>query len=203
MKSLTFLSLASLLCLVQKAWSQNEDTIAIPPDGASCWVNTTLIFEHLSNATPFSSNTYVLCPNTDYNIGFTNSDGVCCEDGDFPLVARTNTKFQCGEDGSSANNCRLVGGANQFLMISVVFQEAEATNVVTQGITFTGAGLTTMTPSLAGDFTFIDCIFEVRALRVNSRSSCASVNWSGVGSYTPPSHRTIRILELLSLFMSL
>jgi hypothetical protein len=146
--------------LLQTCWSQNS-SIATPPNGTSCWSNTTAIHDHLFNATPFSSNTYILCPDTVYNIGHTDSQGVCCVEGDNPLMARTNTKYQCGDDGSSANNCTFVGGTFQVVMSALSFQEQEATNVVVQGMTFSNPSLAIAIPSQSGDMTFVDCIFEV------------------------------------------
>ena len=162
MKSLFHL-VPLLTCLVRPSASQNDTSIATPPDGSSCFSNTTEIFDHLSAQDPFSSNTYILCPNTVFNIGYANS-GSCCEDGDFPLYGRTNTRYQCGEDGSSANNCTFVGGTIQLVMSPLAFNEQEAANVVVQGVTFTEAGLMSVQLVLAGDITCLDCIFEVRNL---------------------------------------
>ena len=162
MRSLCSLA-AILACLVRPSASQNDTSIAAPPDGADCFSNTTHIFEHLVDQPPFSSNTYILCPNTVFNIGYTNSQGECCDGGDLPLMARSNTRWQCGEDGSSANNCTIMGGTLQLLMTPLSFQEEEAANVVAQGLTFTKAGLATTPAALAGDLTYLDCIFEVRS----------------------------------------
>lgn len=152
---------AALSLLARPSAAQNDTSIAVPPDGSSCFTNTTQIFDHLVDQPPFSSNTYILCPNTVFPIGYTDSNGECCEDGDLPLMARSNTRYQCGEDGSSANNCTIFGGTLQFLMSPLSFGEEEAANVVAQGLTFTQAGLTTTPAGIAGDLTFLDCIFKV------------------------------------------
>ncbi|GKZ01452.1 hypothetical protein MPSEU_001095900 [Mayamaea pseudoterrestris] len=148
--------------LAQQVASQstNDTSIATPPNGASCWDNTTEIFNHLTDAPPFSSNTYIFCPNTVFDIGYTDSNGDCCEDGELPLAARTNTKYQCGEDGSSANNCVIFGGSLQLLITALSFSESEVSNFIVQGLTFTRAGLLASAPALPGDVTFLDCIFE-------------------------------------------
>jgi hypothetical protein len=175
-----------LVCLAQSTIAQSDfdSSIVAPPDGSDCFSNTTDIFDHLVDAAPFSTNTYVLCPDTVYNIGFTDSQGSCCEDGDLPLMAKTNTKFQCGQDGSSKNNCTLVGGTMQLLITPLTFGETEATNVIIQGITFTKAGLTTTAPALAGDYTFVDCIFEVRMNVERERKSSLNGGENEVRSYS-------------------
>lgn len=149
------------LSLLDPCVSQEDGSIASPPDGSTCWGNTTLIYQHLVEAPPFSSNTYILCPDTVFTIGFTDSQGGCCDDGDLPLMARTNTKYQCGEDGSSANNCLISGGTSQVLVNELVFAESEATSVVMQGLTFSDASMTASMPNQPGDVTFVDCIFMV------------------------------------------
>ena len=161
MKSLYSL-IAVLACLVRPIVSQNDTSIVAPPDGSSCFANTTQIYEHLTDQPELSFNTYILCPNTVFNIGYVDSQGECCEDGYLPLTARSNTRFQCGEDGSSANNCTLMGGTIQLMMSQAAFGDVKAVNVVVEGITFTKAGLSTVPASLAGDLTLLDCIFEVR-----------------------------------------
>jgi hypothetical protein len=157
--------------LISPCLSQ-DNSIATPSDGSSCWDNTTAIFQHLVVANPFSTNTYILCPDTVFKVGFTDSQGLCCEDGELPLMARTNTKFQCGEDGSSENNCVLVGGTTQVLMNDLTFSETEATNVIFQGLTFVDAGMTASMPNQAGDMTFLDCIFAVRISCMGLVSYC-------------------------------
>jgi hypothetical protein len=129
------------------------------PDG-DCWDNTTRIYDNLRNQPPFGTNEYILCPNTVYNIGV-NKEGSCCDDGDFPLVGRSNTHYKCGNDGSSENNWTFVGGTQQIILDSNWFGE-ESTDVIIQGITFDNAERFATLPGTVGDFTFRDCIFQVR-----------------------------------------
>ena len=126
-----------------------------------CWNNLTELYFHLEQRPPFSSNTYVLCPNTTYDVGYKEgSQGGCCVNGELPLVCRANTHFKCGEDGSRQNNSVLSGGSDQIVFNEVVFDE-ELTGVVMQGITFRGAVGYTMIGVGGGDITFLGCLFEV------------------------------------------
>lgn len=131
-------------------------TTVTPPE---CWGNTTDIFSHLSQQAAYSHNTYVLCPHTVYDIGF-NNNGLCCSNGDLPLVGRANTHYMCGTDGSSSNNCTLRSGTIQVAIDNMIFDE-NVTDITFEGITFEQAGSYVTLPSSSGNFTFKDCIFQV------------------------------------------
>ena len=125
-----------------------------------CWDNSTQVFVNLYQQKPYSKNTYILCPNTVYKIGY-SVNGQCCKEGDLPLLGRANTHYLCGKDGKSSNNCTLVLGSIQVLIDEILFQEP-TNDVLIQGFTFQAAGSYVTLPSSAGNFTFKDCIFQVR-----------------------------------------
>jgi hypothetical protein len=116
----------------------------------------------LKEKAPFSSNTYVICPNQVYYIGYQYGVGNCCVDGDYPLVSRANTHFKCGEDGSRANNCTLVAGSTHVVYNEFVFDE-ELGGVVVEGFTFDSPQLMTSTLVGSGDIKFVDCVAKVRS----------------------------------------
>jgi len=66
-----------------------------------------------------------------------------------------------GEDGSSANNCTLVGGLYQVIADERAFNKENTINVKVQGFTFKAAGNTGALLVTPGDIEFIDCIFRV------------------------------------------
>jgi len=53
--------------------------------------------------------TYVLCPNEFYELAEVLHEGMAFSEGQSPLlISKSNVQIQCGEDGSSSNNCVLV-----------------------------------------------------------------------------------------------
>jgi hypothetical protein len=125
-----------------------------------CWDNFTALFDELRTADASSSKTYVICPNRRYSIGYESGPGNCCVDGDLPLVARANTRIQCGSDGSSSNDCVLVGGTSHVIVNDVIFGE-DADGSVFQGFTFESPTVSTVIGVGNGNVTFLDCIFKV------------------------------------------
>lgn len=122
-----------------------------------CYSNTTEILVQQTLATAEERKVYTLCPNTVFHLGPTTTPGK-----QSPLVARSNTHFLCGSDGSSANNCVLSGGESQFWSNEDIFDgESVATAVVVQGITFEDAQHVAILLESAGEVTFIDCIIRV------------------------------------------
>lgn len=126
-----------------------------------CWDNFTDMYFDLGRQPAFSTNTYVICPNRTYDIGYKEgNNGDCCANGQLPIVCRANTHFKCGKDGSRSNKCILNGGSDQIVFNEVVFGE-ELTGVILEGFTFRGPADYTMIGVGGGDVTFLDCLFEV------------------------------------------
>lgn len=125
-----------------------------------CWANLTELYIDLERKAPFSLNTYVVCPNQTYDIGYSyGTTGECCNNGDLPIFARANTHFKCGDDGSSGNNCILRGGTASVVFNPFVFNEL-LSGVKIQGFTFQSPVKTTLFAAGSGDVTFIDCIVK-------------------------------------------
>jgi hypothetical protein len=134
---------------------------AVPTIRTECYTNLTLLFEDQKETNSFVQKTFTLCPDTTFDVGFSDSNGECCFDGMRYLSARKNTRFQCGEDGSSDNNCIITGGESHVVYVSLIDDE-DGDNVEFAGITFVDAKLVTLFLGNAGDITFEDCIFRVR-----------------------------------------
>jgi hypothetical protein len=134
---------------------------AVPTVRTACYKNLTLLFEDQEKTNPFVQKTFTLCPDTTFNIGFSDSGGECCFDGMRYLSARKNTRFQCGEDGKIENNCIITGGESHVVYVSLINDE-DGDNVEFAGITFVDAKLVTLFLGNSGDISFIDCIFRVR-----------------------------------------
>jgi hypothetical protein len=129
----------------------------------NCYDDLTLLYNDLQSADLLVQKTYTLCPNTVFEVGASSLFGECCTDGgQNPLVARPNTRFQCGEDGKSANDCVLRGGTFQFLSTFPTSAGTPNENVEVSGITFENAANGALSLSHAGDITFTDCIIRVR-----------------------------------------
>lgn len=91
----------------------------------------------------------VLCPNTVFNV-----------DKQGPIQLRSNTHYLCGNDGSSSNDCQLVGGSFQVLNSPMSFGFEDGLNIYLHGITFESSTVTGAVLSNSGDVTFVDCIFR-------------------------------------------
>jgi len=129
-----------------------------PPLG--CFIDLNEVANRVAAKSPSDVETFVLCPDTVYQIGFLGSGGVI-EDGFPALLLRQNTHYRCGEDGKSTNNCIISGGQFQIISTFNSFNEEPKVNVRLDGITFTDgdtAGAVLVAP---GDVIFTDCIFRV------------------------------------------
>jgi hypothetical protein len=160
-----------------------------------CYVNLTTLAYDLLEKDPFDDVIYNLCPNTVFEIGSTNTGrpGVCCPDGNSPLVPRSNTRIICGADGNRANNCTLVGGEIQILFLYTDYSE-QAENVVIQGVTFMRSTYAAGIFSNGGDITFKDCVFQVR-LHTASRSTVLPLS-AIFHTHTPLTAFFLRIIPL-------
>jgi len=134
----------------------------LPPSG--CYTDLKELDNRVANRENiFQVETYTLCPNTIYEIGFLGSSGIT--EGGFPaLTLRQNTRYICGEDGKSSNNCILTGGQIQVLSTFNSFNGESKSNILLKGLTFQkaeSAGALLVAP---GDVIFEDCIFRVSGI---------------------------------------
>jgi len=130
----------------------------VPATG--CYTDLNKVASRVAAKNPFQTETFTLCPNTVYKIGFLGAGGVT-EDGFPALVLRQNTRYICGEDGKSSNNCVITGGQFQLLSTYNSFNAEVKRNVLLKGITFQNgqsAGALFVAP---GDVIVEDCIFRV------------------------------------------
>lgn len=127
--------------------------------------------------------TYVLCPGTVFFMGTLNPSTGQPENGFSPITPRPNVLYKCGESGSSANGCRLLGGT--FAVFSYG-GDAQQTNVTFQGLTIESSQGTGIIAANPGDLTFTDCIIKVRrywrfgcsfSLWITNHRSLLSLPW--------------------------
>ena len=71
------------------------------------------------------------------------------------MQLRPNTRYKCGADGKSTNNCTLTGGL--FQIVATAHDREENENILVEGITFRGGAATLMVSN--SNVTFRDCIF--------------------------------------------
>lgn len=106
--------------------------------------------------------TYNLCPNTVYQVGtFVAGDIPPFSGGDAFFTPRPNVQVLCGDDGSSANNCTIIGGTVHVAASTIVGMTEPPTNVVFSGLTFAETNRYSFWGNMPGDITFNDCIFKV------------------------------------------
>jgi hypothetical protein len=151
-----------------------EPTTTFPPTGTPtrapipapvpkrpCYTDLLEVENMLKLKNPFEVETYTLCPNTVYQMGTVDPETYEIVNGFRPIYTRSNSVFQCGEDGKSSNNCTITGGEYQVFHDFVAYNRENKVNVVIKGLTFedaVGGGLIMAAP---GDITLIDCIFRV------------------------------------------
>jgi hypothetical protein len=113
--------------------------------------------------------TYIMCPDTVYMVGdFIAGNIPPFSGGDAFFQPRPNVRIICGEDGSSANNCTIIGGTVHVAASTIVSMTESPTNVVFQGLTFADTSRYSFWGNMPGDITFNDCIFKVCLLRQRS-----------------------------------
>jgi len=127
---------------------------------SGCYTDLNKVANRVATKPAFKVETFTLCPDTVYKIGYLGSGGLT-EDGFPALQLRQNTHYRCGEDGKSTNNCIIAGGQFQIISTFNSFNEEPKVNVRLDGITFIDgdtAGALLVAP---GDVIFTDCIFRV------------------------------------------
>jgi hypothetical protein len=138
--------------------------IPAPVPARPCFTNLTEIEDLTKLKNPYFVETYVLCPNTIFQIGVVGPNNTIVG-GYNAIQPRANTVYTCGEDGKSSNNCIIRGGSYQVYHAFVTYNRENKVGVVFKGITFDDSiegGLVLVAP---GDTTFIDCVFSVSSCR--------------------------------------
>lgn len=111
-----------------------------------------------------------LCPRTDLRVMDVERDEPYA--GNMPpLMAQSNMRVRCGEDGSLTNRCVVYEGASLLLNTFSMSQEYEAKNVVFEGITFERGVESFLELTNGGDITFRNCLF-----RVSDQGTCDTGN---------------------------
>jgi hypothetical protein len=141
--------------------AQTKAPIPSPVPFRPCYSNLTEIEDLVKMKSPFIVETYILCPNTTYKMGSLDVFANEMIDGWKPIFTRSNSIFQCGEDGKSSSNCIITGGVFQLMHEVQTFNNELKENVVIKGITFEDATRGAALLAAPGDITFIDCIFKV------------------------------------------
>mmetsp|Transcript_9424 Transcript_9424/g.23478 ORF Transcript_9424/g.23478 Transcript_9424/m.23478 type:complete len:1023 (+) Transcript_9424:114-3182(+) len=104
---------------------------------------------------------YVLCPNTNFNLGTWTQEGKI-ENGQPFIALRPNVIYQCGSDGSRTNDCILKGGDFGLASYDGLYNGVHETvsGVEIQGLTFENQNLFSVLLKSAGDITFTGCAFK-------------------------------------------
>ncbi|KAL7561600.1 hypothetical protein ACA910_004189 [Epithemia clementina (nom. ined.)] len=125
----------------------------------ACFSNTSAIRDWLATlpaASPSDADIIELCPQTIFAIGGADRHP--------PLMARSNTYYQCGPDAKSNNACILLGGEKQLWSPRKIWSSSgnpkPINNMLVQGITFESADGVAILLESPGDVTFLDCIIQ-------------------------------------------
>lgn len=143
--------------------SMSPTTVPVPTTPAptlDCINSLSYLEEQLTRRIdPNIRRTYKLCSNTIFSVGDLKDNGACCKDGQSPIYPRSNVKIQCGDDGSSKNNCFVRGGKYQLLALDLYSGEDHITNFEMQGVTFESAEMAGLLLVQSGVMQFTDCLF--------------------------------------------
>jgi hypothetical protein len=135
---------------------ENPTAVSSQNQTSQCYSNLTLIANiEMSISDLTTPRSYILCPETDYDIGSFDDNGEF--QGQSPILPRSNVVYMCGDDGLSSNKCTLRGGSVQLITIG----SDEIVNVMIAGLTFEGAGSRGLVLDLPGDILFVDCAIQV------------------------------------------
>lgn len=110
----------------------------------------------------------ILCPNTVFTFGVTESENFTIVGGFKTIAPRSNAHWKCGEDGAVSNNCIFQDGDVAILFANF---SAPTENVTFQGITFESQIISTFIGGAAGDVTFENCLWRVSAEICHSRAN--------------------------------
>jgi len=137
---------------------------------------------------------FILCPNTEFQVGFYDQTTGYVIQGQQPLAIRSNMTIQCGEDGKSINNCSITTGDIAFFLAPGLFRDDVVTieNAVLMGITFSESirEIYFTIQGMGGDINVIDCRFY--GGNVNTFVSLFSY-YQDLNATVPPSRRHLYI----------
>jgi hypothetical protein len=127
-----------------------------------CYDNITVLQLHLNQKDPLLAETFTLCPNTTFEIGYDcYGGGKYCRDGQSPLLPRSNSRINCGDDGKAENNCIVMGGKIQMMFDYFAYFE-QSENAEVNGVTFANSEYSSVVLFNGGDIRFRNCVFMVR-----------------------------------------
>lgn len=132
---------------------------APPSTAEGCYTTLDAVYLLISDDDKlFQQKRFVICPGSVMEVGFL-VPGVGIDQGQAPIVPRSNTEYLCGEDGKSENNCIIKGGDFGVIAVPVFFrQDLSVNNVQIKGFTFEGQVQYASFVATAGDINFVDCI---------------------------------------------
>jgi len=140
----------------------------VPYTKPDCYNNLTILGKHMKDKPYFVRDTFILCPNTYFDLGGRlvydhplSDTWVIRENGQAQLMGKNNAIVKCGEDGKSSNNCVLRGGSFQFVAVWGNFQE-ETEEMEVHGVTFSGGTSSVIYISEVKHVILRDCIIRVR-----------------------------------------
>ena len=135
--------------------------VVLPSVVGQCDVNLNTIRLRELNADTSVQRTYTICPNTELRVGTIDPNDNNALTGDMFFQARPNLRINCGPDGSSANNCVVIGGTLQVDGTDWLGNTEPPYNFVLSGFTFVDADRYGFWGNQPGSITFMDCIFRV------------------------------------------
>lgn len=134
--------------------------------------------------------TYILCANTDFQIGSLPSYyGALSSSNPTLLHLRPNIKLQCGDNGAQSNSCRLVNGDVQLEGTNFfgIKHEKRLDNVWLEGLTFVGPRRHYVLMDQPGDIMFLNCDFQVSTLHGIGKHQRAHRTVAGSNEFSHPS----------------
>jgi len=134
--------------------------LLLPTVVGQCDVSLNTIRLREINADTTQQRTYTVCPGTEFNVGTLDPNNNNELDGGLFFQAKPNLRIQCGPDGSSANNCTVVGGTLQVDATDWLGNTEAPYNFALVGFTFMDTDRYNFWGTMPGSITFFDCIFR-------------------------------------------
>ena len=148
--------------------------VLLPSVVGQCDTNLNAIRLREINADTSVQRTYTICPGTELQIGTLDPNKGNELTGNTFFQAKTNLRIQCGPDGSSANNCTVIGGTIQVDGTDFLGNTEPAYNFELSGFTFVDTDRYNYWGNMPGSITFFDCIFRVSLLFESKQRMCGT-----------------------------
>lgn len=138
--------------------------VLLPRVVGQCDTNLNTIRLRELGADTSQQRTYTICPGTELRVGTLDPNNNNALTGNMYFQARPNLRINCGPEGTSDNNCTVIGGTVQIDGTDWLGNTDPPYNFVLAGFTFVDPDRYSFWGNMPGTITFFDCIWRVSIL---------------------------------------